>query len=263
MKILAIGDIVGRIGRDSVMYYLEKHKEEYDLIIANGENAAHGNGMSRSVYQELCGYGIDGFTMGNHTWGCPDVITLMKYNQNIIRPANFDKNCPGKGSMVLEAKNGVSVGIINLIGRVYMPLPFDSPFTAAKRELGFLKSRSDIILVDFHAEATSEKMTMGYFLDGEVSAIFGTHTHIQTADETILPSGTGYITDLGMTGAVHSILGMDKKVIMNRFLNGMPSKFELATGDGQFCACEFEIDEITGKTKNIKRIFHKEKKDCR
>ncbi len=257
MKILAIGDIVGRIGRDATMYYLEKHQSEYDLIIANGENAAHGNGMTRAVYQELTGYGIDGFTMGNHTWGCPDITTLMKYNNNIIRPANFDKDCPGRGSMILKAKNGALVGVINVIGRVYMPLPFDSPFTAVEREINILKNKTDFILVDFHAEATSEKISMGYFLDGKAAAVFGTHTHVQTADEKILPGGTGYITDLGMTGAVHSVLGMDKRIIVNRFLNGMPSKFELATGEGQFSGCEFEIDQATGKTINIKRIYAK------
>lgn len=257
MKILAIGDIVSRVGRDAAMYYLERHKTEYDLIIANGENSAHGNGLSRPIYQELSGYGIDGFTMGNHTWGCPDVVNLMRYNSNIIRPANFSKDCPGRGSMVLKTKNGASVGIINLIGRVYMPMNYDSPFSAAERELKFLKDKCDIVIVDFHAEATSEKMAMGYFLDGKVSAVFGTHTHIQTADDTVLPCGTAYITDLGMTGPVHSVLGMDKKIIVNRFLNGMPSKFEIATGEGQFCGCEFEIDENTKKAVNTKRIFQK------
>lgn len=257
MKILAIGDIVGRIGRDATMYYLEKHRDNYDLIIANGENSAHGNGMTKPVYEELCSYGIDGFTMGNHTWGCPDIAKIMKYNNNIIRPANFDKECPGKGNMILKAKNGISVGVINLIGRVYMPLSFDSPFTAAEREIQFLSDKCDIILVDFHAEATSEKVSMGYFLDGKVSAVFGTHTHIQTADDTILPKGTAYLTDLGMTGAVHSVLGMEKRIIINRFLNGMPAKFELATGEGQFCGCEFEIDETTKKAINTKRVFAK------
>lgn len=258
MKILAIGDIVGRIGRDRTMYFLDKHKDEYDLIIANGENAAHGNGMTTSVYKELVGYGIDGFTMGNHTWGAPDIVNLMRYNNNIIRPANFDRDCPGKGSMILKAKNGASVGVINLIGRVYMPLPFDSPFAAVERELKFLKPKTDIILVDFHAEATSEKKAMGYFLDGKVSAVFGTHTHVQTADESILPGKTGYITDLGMTGAVHSVLGMNKNIIVNRFLNGMPQKFELATGEGVFCGCAFTIDESSGKTVSIERIYEKQ-----
>ncbi len=255
MKILAIGDIVGRIGRDKTMYYLEKHRDEYDLIIANGENSAHGNGMTRAVYGELSGYGIDGFTMGNHTWGAPDIVNLMKYNKNIVRPANFDISCPGKGSMILSAKNGVRVGVINIIGRVYMPMDYDSPFNAVVKEIEYLKDKTDIILVDFHAEATSEKISMGYFLDGKVSAVFGTHTHVQTADEKILPKGTAYITDLGMTGAVHSVLGMDKNIIINRFLNAMPAKFQLATGEGAFSGCAFEIDEKSGKAVGIERIY--------
>lgn len=257
MKILAIGDIVGRVGRDSVMYYLEKHSREYDLVIANGENASHGNGMTRGVYQELCGYGIHGFTMGNHTWGAKEISALMKYNENIIRPANFDKSCPGRGSMLLETAGGATVGVINLIGRVYMPDFADSPFAAAEREIEKLSKKTDIILVDFHAEATSEKKAMGFFLDGKVSAVFGTHTHVQTADEIVLPGRTGYITDLGMTGVYHSVLGMDKNIIVNRFINGMPAKFEIASGKGEFCGCEFEIDENTGKTIAVRRISEK------
>ena len=257
MKILAIGDIVGRIGRDATMTYLDRHSSEYDLIIANGENSTHANGISKAVYNELTGCGIDGFTMGNHTWGCPDVVNLMKYNDNIVRPANFDKACPGTGSMILKARNGMSVGVINIIGRTYMPNPADSPFTAVEAELEKLSGKTDIILVDFHAEATSEKVAMGYFLDGKVTAVFGTHTHIQTADEQILPKGTGYITDLGMTGPIHSVLGMDKQIIVNRFLNGMPSKFEVATGRGQFCGISIEIDDETKAVTDVKRIFER------
>lgn len=254
MKILAIGDIVSRVGRDSVMDYLDKNASQYDLIVANGENASHGNGMGRAAYEELSAAGIDAFTMGNHTWGSRDIANLMKYNDNIIRPANFDKSCPGCGGMLIKAKSGIQVGIINLIGQVYMPTPADSPFSAAEREVERLSKKTDIILVDFHAEATSEKKAMGFFLDGKVSAVFGTHTHVQTADEIILPGGTGYITDLGMTGVYHSVLGMDKKIVVKRFCDGMPSKFEIATGKGEFSGCEFEIDENTGKTIAIKRI---------
>lgn len=257
MKILTIGDIVGRIGRDAAITYLERHRGEYDLIIANGENSTHANGISRAVYKELTDFGIDGFTMGNHTWGCHDVIDLMKYNDNIVRPANFDKECPGKGSMILKARNGMDVGVINVIGRTYMPSPADSPFNAVVAEIEKLSGKADVILVDFHAEATSEKMAMGYFLDGKVTAVFGTHTHIQTADEQILPKGTGYITDLGMTGPIHSVLGMDKNIIVNRFLNGMPSKFEVATGRGQFCGVEFVIDDETKTIMDVNRIFER------
>lgn len=253
MKILCIGDIVGRVGRDMVFSYLDKHMYDYDLVIANGENAAHGKGITKNVYDELKRAGIDGFTLGNHTWGCPDVKKVLEYNEDIIRPANFDEGCPGVGSMILKARNGVLVGVINIIGRVYMQ-PADSPFTIVKKEIEKLKKKTNIILVDFHAEATSEKISMGYYLDGEVSAVFGTHTHVQTADEKILQKGTGYITDLGMTGPIHSVLGMDKSLIVNKFLNNMPVKFEVATGEGEFSGCVFEIDEETGKTVGIERI---------
>ena len=253
MKILCIGDIVGRVGRDMVFSYLDKHMYDYDLIIANGENAAHGKGITKNVYEELKRAGIDGITLGNHTWGCPDVKRVLEFEDDIIRPANFDEGCPGVGSMVLKARNGVLVGIINIIGRVYMQ-PAESPFAIVKKEIEKIRNKTNIILVDFHAEATSEKISMGYYLDGEVSAVFGTHTHVQTADEKILSSGTGYITDLGMTGPIHSVLGMDKSLIVNKFLNNMPVKFEVATGEGEFSGCVFEIDENTGKTVGIERI---------
>ena len=253
MKILCIGDIVGRVGRDVVFEYLDRIPSDIDLVIANGENAAHGRGMTKPVYEELKRAGIDGFTLGNHTWGCPDIIKILEYNDDIIRPLNFDKGCPGSGSMVLKARNGVLVGIINLIGRVYMN-PADSPFALVEEEIEKLKKKADIILVDFHAEATSEKIAMGYFLDGKVSAVFGTHTHVQTADEIILPEGTGYITDLGMTGPIHSVLGMDKNLIVQKFINNMPVKFEVATGKGKFSGCIFEIDENSKKTVSVERI---------
>lgn len=247
---------MGRSGREAVIDFLDKHRSEYDFIIANGENATHSHGLSMPVYRELSKHGIDGFTMGNHTWGCPDIVNIMRYNDNVIRPANYDKSCPGKGSMILT-KGDKKIGVINLIGRVNMPLPFDSPFMAADREIEYLKSKADIILVDFHAETTSEKKSLGYYLDGRVSAVFGTHTHVQTADEEILFGGTGYITDLGMTGPVHSVIGMEKQIIINRFINGMNAKFAIATGEGQLCACEFEVDEETAKCTAIKRLFIK------
>lgn len=254
MKILCIGDIVGRIGRDMVFSYLDAHAYDFDLIIANGENAAHGKGITRPVYGELKKAGIDGITLGNHTWGCGDAAGLLKHEEDIIRPLNFDAQCPGRGSMILTAKNGVKVGVINLIGRVYMQ-PADSPFTAVEKEIERLKSRTDIILVDFHAEATSEKVAMGYFLDGKATAVFGTHTHVQTADATVLPKGTGYITDLGMTGVIHSVLGVEKNAVIEKFLNNMPVKFENATGKGRISGCIFEIDENTGKTIDVTRVY--------
>ena len=254
IKILCIGDIVGRIGRDMVFSYLDRNQDKYDLIIANGENAAHGRGITKAVYEELKRAGIDGITLGNHTWGCPDVVNLLKYNDDIIRPANFDKICPGKGSMILKTKNGAAVGIVNVIGRVYMQ-PADSPFEAVNREIELLKNKTDIIMVDFHAEATSEKIAMGYYLDGKVSAVFGTHTHVQTADESILPNGTGYMTDLGMTGPIHSVLGMEKNTIIKKFIDGIPARFEPATGKGKLCGCVFDIDEQNGKAVKAERVY--------
>lgn len=259
MKILCIGDVVSRVGRDMLYKYVNylKYSKDIDLVIANGENSSHGRGMTRRTYKEMTDAGVDGFTMGNHTWGAKEVIDIMKYEDNVIRPANYSGSCPGKGSMILRTKNGTKVGIINLIGRTYMD-PSDSPFSRAIVEIEKIKKDTNIILVDFHAEATSEKEAMGYYLDGKVSAVFGTHTHVQTADEQILQNGTGYITDLGMTGPSESVLGMSKTIIMRRFVECMPQKFEIAQGKGQFCGVIFEIDEKSGKCVSLERLFIRE-----
>jgi len=255
MKILAIGDIFGRTGRDAVFAYMDNHYGEFDLVIANGENAAHGRGLTKPVYDELKKAGVDGFTMGNHTWGCPDIIPLMKFVDDIARPANYEGNIPGKGSMILTAKNGKKVGIINVLGRTYIPGTLSSPFFACDKEIESIKNKVDMIFVDFHAEATSEKVALGYYLDGRVSAVFGTHTHIQTADNKILPKGTAYISDLGMTGATISVLGLEKQTIINRFTDGMPQKFEVAHGKGQLCGCIFNIDDETNTVISTERVY--------
>ena len=255
MKVLAIGDIFGRPGRDAVFRVLETMRYEVDFVIANAENAAHGRGLSKPVYEELKKAGIDVFTTGNHVWGCPDIANVMRFNSEVIRPANFEGETPGCGSCVVTAKNGVKIGVINLIGRTYMQGPVSSPFFSAETEIDKLKERADLVFVDFHAEATSEKEALGYYLDGKVAAVFGTHTHVQTADNKILPKGTGYITDLGMTGPSRSILGVDRNVILQRFLNGMPQKFVVANGPGQFCGAVFDVDTKTGKTTGIERIY--------
>ncbi len=259
MKILCIGDIVSRIGRDMLFKYVEdlKYKKNIDIIIANGENATHGRGMARDAYNELIRAGVDVITMGNHTWDAKEVIDIMRNEGNVIRPANFSKDCPGEGSIIFTAKNGKKIGVINLIGRTYLE-PSDSPFDAAMNEINRISKSTNIIFVDFHAEATSEKLAMGFFLDGKVSAVFGTHTHVQTADDMILPNGTGYISDLGMTGPQISILGREQSGIVKRFLTGMPQKFEIASGKGQFCGCIFDIDEETGKCTDIERLFIRE-----
>ncbi len=259
MRILCIGDIVSRIGRDMLFKYVQdlKYKSGIDFVIANGENSNHGRGMTYSCYDEIKRAGVDAVTMGNHVWGAKDIVQIMQNEGDVIRPANLQGNLPGNGSMVLTADNGVKIGIINLMGQVNM-LSCNSPFEAAENEIKKLSEITPVILVDFHAEVTSEKMAMGYFLDGKVSAVFGTHTHIQTADSKILPNGTGYITDLGMTGPYDSILGMNKTIIVNRFLNGFPQKFEIAVGKGQFCGCIFDIDTNSGKCTAVERVYIEE-----
>ncbi len=254
MKILCVGDVVSRPGREMLQNHLERLVKEYDisLTLINGENLSHGHGISRNTYDEMMGIGVGGITLGNHTWNCKDVVNILAYNKNIIRPANFAKSCPGKGSMLLSLLNKEKVGVINIIGRTYMEAS-DCPFEAAEREISKLKNETDIILVDFHAEATSEKQAMGWFLDGKVSAVYGTHTHVQTADEVILPKGTGYISDLGMTGAFYSVLGMERQPVVERFMTGMPRKFAVADGAARFCGCVFDIDS-KGVCKNVERI---------
>lgn len=256
MRILCIGDVFCRIGRDMLFKYVQdlKYQKSIDLVIANGENSSHGRGLSRASYSELTRAGVDGITLGNHTWNVREVADIMKYEDNVIRPANFSSTCPGSGSMLLTAENGVKVGVINIIGRTYMD-PANSPFDAAEREIALLKKSTNVIIVDFHAEATSEKEAMGYFLDGKASAVFGTHTHVQTADNKILPNGTGYISDLGMTGPDRSVLGLSPHSIVKRFTEGMPQKFELASGKGRFCGCIFDIDENSGKCTATERIY--------
>ena len=253
MKILCVGDIVGNVGKRALKSFLPDFLKmnKMDLIIANAENVTNGRGISKRDYDELSGY-IDGFTLGNHAWGVSDVNSLLEDRPNIIRPANFTGVQPGDGSMLLTTRSGYSVGVINLIGRTFMN-PAESPFDVANREIKRLKEMTDIILVDFHAEATSEKYALGRFLNGKVSAVFGTHTHVQTADEQILSGGTGFITDLGMTGPRDSILGMKNEIILDRFVNSMPGKFELAVGEGQVNACVFTVNEH-GKCLGVERI---------
>lgn len=254
MNILAIGDIFGRCGVEHTAMILKGiiEDENIDLCIANGENAS-GIGISQKDYDTLTDAGVDVFTLGNHTFGKQDVIKLFEREANIIRPANYPQNTPGTGSVVVGCK-GVSVGIINIIGRVNMGLSLDCPFKRCDEEIDAIKNKCNIILVDFHAEATSEKRAMMFYLDGRVSALFGTHTHVQTADETVTSRGTGYITDLGMTGCEDSVLGVDKDIIINRFTNGVPQRFEYAMGRALLCGAVFSIDEKTGKCTSVKRL---------
>lgn len=260
MKILCIGDVVSRVGREMLFRYVDelKYQKGLDLVIANGENATHGRGLARNAYNELMNAGVDAVTLGNHSWGSKEIAPIMRREGNVVRPANFSSACPGSGSMIIRTKSDIPVGIINLIGRTYMD-PSASPFETALAEIEKLKEKTNIILIDFHAEATSEKQALAQYLDGKVSVVFGTHTHVQTADDMILPNGTGFICDLGMTGVTLSVLGMSSKIIIDRFVTGMPQKFEIAEGKGQFCGCIFEIDEESGKCVGTERVFIREK----
>jgi len=256
MKILFIGDIIGKYGRKITAEILPKLKEEYspDLIIANAENSAHGYGITEKVYQELLELGISVFTMGNHIWDKKEISKNIEKFPQMIRPLNYPEGIPGKTYLVVE-KNGIKIAIVNLLGRTFMP-PMDCPFQTIDKLLPTLQEEAKVIIVDMHAEATSEKGGMGWFLDGKVSAVVGTHTHVMTADERVLPQGTAFISDIGMVAGSDSIIGMKKDQILKRFLTQMPAKFEpTEDGPGVFNAVLIEVDPETGKAKDIKRIL--------
>jgi len=254
LRILFIGDIVGSPGRKVAkeMICKLKKEEEIDFCIANGENAAGGSGITYVIAQELYNSGVDGITMGNHTWSKSEILNFIESDNKLVRPANYPEDLPGNGYAVLNGKNG-KIAIVNLLGRVYMDY-IDCPFKAADRVLEHVKKEVKIVIVDFHAEATSEKTAMAWHLDGRVSAVLGTHTHVQTADERILPFGTGYITDVGMTGPYDGIIGVNKEIIIKKFLTGMPQRFEVAKGRVVFNAILLDIEEKSGKTTSIRRI---------
>ncbi|MEW6008315.1 MAG: TIGR00282 family metallophosphoesterase [Candidatus Omnitrophota bacterium] len=255
MRVLFIGDIVGRPGRETIAKLLPGLKKEFnlDLILANAENAAGGSSITASVANELFSAGVDALTSGDHIFKKKEVFEIIAHPR-ILRPANFPENVPGKGHILIN-KDSNKVLIINLQGRVFMS-PIDCPFRVARNILAGVED-TKIIIVDMHAEATSEKIALGWFLDGKVSAIFGTHTHVQTADECILPEGTAFITDVGMTGSCASVIGRKKEQIIERFLSGIPTRFELAKGDEQLQGAVVDIDEKTGKARSIERIKRK------
>ena len=253
MRILFIGDIIGRPGREYLTNNLGRIKREnkIDVCIANGENASHGKGITLNSAETLNMCGVDVITLGNH-WTARDMTNVFDDFKDMVRPANFPKSHPGEGSMVFDCGRS-RVGVINVQGRVYMD-PLDSPFEAADREIEKIKDECEIIIVDFHAEATSEKAAMAHYLDGRVSAVLGTHTHVQTADEKILKNGTAFISDVGMTGVYDSILGVRSDIIVDRFAYIKAKKFELAEGAVQFNGVVLDIDEKTGKAVSIERI---------
>ena len=258
MRILFIGDVVGEPGRRAIRELVPKLKssEKLDFVIANSENIAAGSGVTPSLADELFDSGVDVLTSGDHIWKRKEVLDYIGISNRLLRPANYPEGAPGLGATVIKSESGESVGVINLIGRVFMQ-SVDCPFKVAKKEVESLKRKSRIIIVDMHAEATSEKVALGWYLDGEVSAVIGTHTHIQTADEKILPGGTAFISDAGMTGPYDGVIGRKKEQILARFLSQMPTKFEMAEGDIQLHGVIVDIDSKTGKANSIKRIQKK------
>ena len=255
MKILILGDIVGQPGRRVIKEVIRRLKEEEDieLVIANAENAAGGSGITPPVAEELFSSGIHLLTSGDHIWKKKEVIPLLEREKRILRPANYPPGVPGRGSTLIKTSAGELVGVINLVGRVFMA-PVECPFRLVKEEIKKLKEETSVIIVDMHAEATSEKLALAWYVDGAVSAVLGTHTHVQTADERIFPQGTAYITDLGMTGPFYSILGRKSEQIIERFVLQMSTRFNLAGGEVLACGVIVDINSKTGKARSIKRI---------
>jgi metallophosphoesterase (TIGR00282 family) len=255
MRILFIGDIVGKPGREAVRVLLPRLVKKYniDLSIANGENAAGGSGITPRISEELFASGLDALTSGDHIWKKKEILETMDSEMRIFRPANYPPGTPGRGYGTIKTKKGRKAAIINLQGRVFMS-SLDCPFRRAQEAIKELKKETPVILVDMHAEATSEKIALGWFLDGEVAAVLGTHTHVQTADEKILPGGTAYITDVGMSGPYDSVIGRKPEQILARFLTQMPVRFEMAEDNVQIHGVVLEIDESAGKAKSIERI---------
>jgi len=254
MRVLFVGDIISKTGRRALRegLYDLRSSRDIDLVIANVENAAGIFGITEKVIKEIKSSGVDIMTSGNHVWDKREGITLLDTRDDIIRPANYPPMVPGKG-FAIKQFNGARISVINIQGRIFMT-PIDCPFRAMDEILKMLPTDTVIKIVDFHAEATSEKVAMGYYLDGKVSAVIGTHTHVQTADEKILPMGTAYLTDAGMTGPVESVIGVKKEQIIDRFITGIPSRMIVAHGDSMINGALIDIDEKTGKAHSIERI---------
>ncbi len=255
MKIIFLGDIVGRPGRRAVKELLPVFKEDYspDYIIANGENTAGGNGITRKTADELFSFGIDMLTMGNHVWDQKEIYDFIDQEERIVRPANYPSGAPGRGYVIKSVGNNTKIGIVNLSGRIFMQ-PLECPFKILDEIIPEIKKETNIIIVDFHAEATSEKIALAWYVDGRVSAVLGTHTHVQTADERIFPKGTGYITDVGMTGPRDSVIGVKVEPVLSKFISLRPVRFEVAKGPIQLNAVFLEIDSENGITEVIKRL---------
>jgi metallophosphoesterase (TIGR00282 family) len=257
MNILFIGDIIGRPGRELIRRGLGGviARHGVDLVIANAENAAAGFGVTKDIGDTLLEHGVNVMTSGNHIWAKKEVVEYITGEPRLLRPANYPNGVPGRGSCIARTGDGREVGVINVMGRVFMT-PIDDPFAVVLREIEGMRHRTRVIVVDFHAEATSEKVAMGWHLDGKVTMVIGTHTHVQTADERILPNGTAYMTDAGMTGPHDSIIGMEREPSLARFLTGMPTKYEPASGNPRLNGAVVTADDKTGRATAITRISY-------
>lgn len=255
LTILFVADIFGQPGRraasEQIPLLVREH--DVDLVIANGENAAGGFGLTENIVRKLRSYGVDVITSGNHVWDRKEFIPYLQQSTTVLRPLNYPVEAPGYGSVLVTARSGAKVGVINLQGRVSLP-SIDCPFHAARAEIERLRAHTPILFIDFHAEATAEKVALARYLDGQVSAVIGTHTHVQTADECILPGGTGYLTDAGMTGAVDSVIGVRSEIAIQRFLTQVPVRFQPAEGEARLCGTVVKVNPETGRSLSLERI---------
>jgi len=255
MRVLYIGDIVGEPGRKAVFRHIDRVRQErgIDLAIGNAENAAGGFGVTAEIAKELFDLGLDVLTTGNHVWDKREALDFIRTEKRLIRPANYPEGTPGLGAGVFSTAGGGRVGVLQVMGRVFMPAT-DCPFRTATREVARLKRETPVVIVDMHAEATSEKVAMGWHLDGAASAVLGTHTHVQTADARVLPGGTGYITDVGMTGPMNGVIGMKRDLVLARFLTGMPKRLAVASGPAVFSAVVVDLDDATGRCHSVEPL---------
>lgn len=255
MRILFIGDVFGKPGREIVRRAVPAliEQEALDFVIANVENSAAGFGVTGDIADTILSYGVDAMTTGNHVWDKKEVLDYIPRQPKLVRPANFPAGVPGRGSYVGKTRSGEPVGVVNVMGRIFMQ-PLDDPFAIVLKEIEAIRARARVIIVDFHAEATSEKVAMGWHLDGRATAVFGTHTHVQTADDRILPKGTAYLTDAGMTGPHDSIIGVTTEIALGKFVSGMPARFESATGPGRLNGVIVTADQASGKATAIERL---------
>jgi 2',3'-cyclic-nucleotide 2'-phosphodiesterase len=255
MRILFVGDVIGRPGRELIRKGLAAIVDAHDVdfVIANAENAAAGFGVTPDIAKTLLDYGVDAMTSGNHIWDKKEVFDYIAGEPRLLRPANFPPGAPGRGRGLYRTRRGEAIGVVNVMGRVFMA-PLDDPFAVAMKEVEALRAQTRLVLVDMHAEATSEKLAMGWHLDGRVTAVVGTHTHVQTADERLLPRGTAYITDVGMTGPHDSIIGIEVPAALERFVTGLPAKFEVASGNPKLNAVLITADAATGLATAIERL---------